>query len=147
MARRLTGIGAIALSVFLYWAAASAENQAAYLFPKVIAASMLVLAVAVLIREWAPPVGADAGAVASVPWVRLWPIFAIFVLYLLAARQLGFYATSWLAFIAIGVVYSPSESSFGGIKRCVPISLGFLAVLYLVFVVLLQVQTPRGLLF
>ncbi|MEJ2344482.1 MAG: tripartite tricarboxylate transporter TctB family protein [Gammaproteobacteria bacterium] len=147
MARRLTAIGAIALSIFLYWAAASAEDQAAYLFPKVIAASMLVLAVAILIREWAPRVGADAAAVVSVPWVRLWPIFAIFVLYLLAAQQLGFYATSLLAFIAIGVVYSPSESSFGDIKRCVPISLVFLAVLYLVFVVLLQVQTPRGLLF
>ncbi len=145
-ATRLTSIGALVLSLLLYWAAVAPGDPRSYLFPEVIAIAMAILAAAMLVRNWKPS-AAKGNAPSSVPWSRLWPAFVIFVAYLLLAQPLGFYLTSWLAFVAISTVYSPAESSIIGAKRCLPASFVFLGILYLVFVLLLQVQTPRGVLF
>jgi hypothetical protein len=146
LAARLTAIGTIIVSLLLYWAAAAPGDAQAYLFPKLIALGMAVLGVAMLVRNWSP-IAAEGDTPSSVPWSRLWPALIIFVLYLVLAQRLGFYITSWLAFVTIGIVYSPAETSVVGAKRCFPVSVAFLSVLYLVFVLLLQVQTPRGVLF
>ncbi len=145
-AARLTAIGTIVVSALLYWAAAAPADSRAYLFPKVIAIAMGVLGVAMLVRSRSA-VGAKGESATAVPWSRLWPVFTILVAYLMLAQHLGFYVTSWLAFASIGIVYSPADTSIVGAKRCLPVSLAFLGVLYLVFVLLLQVQTPRGVLF
>ncbi len=142
MAKRLTPILCTLLGAFLFWAASGADNPQAYLFPKLLAVIMVVLGIVMAVVDW----GASAGraAAASIPWGKLWPVLLIFVLYMVAAQPLGFYLASWLAFAAIGTIYSPTESSLASAKRCVPISFAFLLVLYGVFVMLLQVQMPKG---
>jgi len=143
MAARITPIAGIVLGLLLYWAALGAANPQAYLFPRILALTMIVLAVAMTLAEWTPVPTADSDP-EHIPWATLWPALVIFVLYMVAAPRLGFYFSSALAFVAIGVVYSPAESSLRAASRCVPIALTFLAVLYAVFVMLLQVQMPRG---
>lgn len=143
MAERLNPIASTILGVLLYWAASGASNPQAYLFPRILAATMVVLGVALIIAEWTPiPVGPEDSE--RIPWATLWPALAIFALYMAVAPQLGFYVSSALAFVAIGVIYSPMRSTARAAARCIPISVAFLIVLYAVFVLLLQVQMPRG---
>lgn len=143
MAKRLTPIVCILLGVLLFWAASGAANAQAYVFPKLLAAVMVILGIAMAVSEWGAKAARKAAAL-DIPWGKLWPVLMIFVIYMVAAQPLGFYFASWLAFAAIGIVYSPAESNLDSAKRCVPISLAFLLVLYAVFVVLLQVQMPKG---
>ncbi|NIR28918.1 MAG: tripartite tricarboxylate transporter TctB family protein [Gammaproteobacteria bacterium] len=145
MATYLTAGGSLLLGVLLYWAAATPETQKAYLFPKILAATMTVLGLAMLITTFVRHARDDNGM--AVPWRRLLPALAVFAFYLIAAEELGFYVTSWLAFAALGILYTPAESSLAGTKRCLPVSVAFLGMLYAVFVLLLNVQTPRGILF
>ena len=143
MAARLITVASVLVGVLLYWSSSGHANADAYLFPRILGATMVVLGVAMMIAEWTPaPLGPkDIGVI---PWSVLWPALVIFVLYMLAAPRLGFYLSSALAFVAIGVIYSPADSTVRAATRCVPISLAFLAVLYAVFVLVLQVQMPRG---
>lgn len=143
MAKRLTPLVCIALGLGLIWAASGGGNPDAYVFPKLLATLMVVLGVAMAITDWGFRGTQDMTAV-LIPWAELWPALLVFVLYMAAAQQLGFYFASWLAFAAIGVIYSPMHSTAASAKRCLPIALLFLAVLYGVFVFLLQVQTPKG---
>lgn len=143
MAKRLTPIFCTLLGALLFWAATGADNPQAYVFPKLLAAMMVLLGIVMLVMDWGVRAGQTAKSVA-IPWTKLWPVLTIFVLYMLAAQPLGFYLASWLAFAAIGIIYSPVESNLASAKRCVPISLAFLLVLYGVFVILLQVQMPKG---
>ena len=143
MAERLTPIASTLIGILLYWAAAGAANAQAYLFPRILALTMIVLGVAMVIAEWSPlPTARRSGD--GIPWSTLWPALTIFVLYMLVAPELGFFLSSALAFVAIGVVYSPAESVLRAARQCVPITIAFLVVLYAVFVLLLQVQMPRG---
>lgn len=143
MAKRLIPLGCIIIGVLLYWASSGAANAQAYVFPKLLAATMIVLAIAMTVADWSARVGQQDTPIA-IPWSKLWPALVIFVLYMAAAQPLGFYLASWLAFAAIGIVYSPAESNIASAKRCVPIAFAFLLVLYGVFVVLLRVQMPKG---
>ena len=143
MAKRLIPIGCIVLGVLLYWASSGAASAQAYVFPKLLAATMVVLAIAMTIADWRVRIGQVATPLA-IPWSKLWPALVILVLYMVAAQPLGFYLASWLAFVAIGIVYAPAESNIASAKRCVPIALTFMLVLYGVCVILLRVQMPKG---
>lgn len=143
MAKRLTPVFCVLLGVLLVWAASGAANPQAYLFPKLLAVLMIVLGVAMVIADWGVR-GIPGASALAIPWGKLWPALLIFVLYMVAAQPLGFYLASWLTFAAIGITYSPRESTTANAKRCVPIAFAFLAVLYGVFVLLLQVQMPKG---
>lgn len=65
-----------------------------------------------------------------------------------AASFLGFYVASTLAFLMITTLYSPADFMEGKawLKRIL-IAAGFMAVIYILFGVLLKVQTPQGLFF
>jgi len=66
----------------------------------------------------------------------------------LAAKWLGFYVASWIAFAAIYALYDPAPHSSGAAwARRIFIPAGFMAMIYLLFNTLLKVQTPRGIFF
>ena len=79
----------------------------------------------------------------DIPWARLWPGILVLLVYMVIAQSVGFYVSSWLAFASLGILYAPGRG-LATAKRCVPISVAFLGVLYLVFWALLRVQMPRG---
>lgn len=143
-ATRLTSIGAILLAITLYTLSASPENQEAYLFPKIITLAMTIIAVAMLVFEWTTSKEGRDGLVGHVPWGKLSPALAIFLIYMLIAEYLGFFTSSLLAFAALGVIYTSARTYSAGFKRCLPISIVFMAALYALFVLLLHVQLPTG---
>ena len=73
-------------------------------------------------------------------------VVAIYVFF--AAKALGFYFASTIAFLAIFTIYDPEELSNGKawLKR-VFVTLVFMLVMYGLFAMLLKVQTPRGIWF
>ncbi|MFQ5851342.1 MAG: tripartite tricarboxylate transporter TctB family protein [Candidatus Binatia bacterium] len=146
-ASRLTSIASLVLSLGLYAAAYFVENWEAYLFPRLLAIGMFLIATAMLTAGWTSDKASEKGHAGTPPWTRLWPALVIFVLYLLVAEELGLYASSFAAFLASVTVYAPDRASLRRSVKHVMISLAFMAVLYSVFAVLLRVQTPRGILF
>ena len=140
-ATRLTSAGAIVLALTLFILSAMPENQEAYVFPKIITLAMILIAVAMLVVEWANSRDESGG---YVPWGKLSPALLIFLIYMLVAEDLGFFTSSLLAFSALGVIYTSAQTYSAGLKRCLPISLLFMAALYALFVLLLHVQLPTG---
>lgn len=143
---RWVSLGGIALAIGLYVLAVLPENQEAYVFPQLVTLVMCVIGVCQLVTGWRKP-REKQGAGPLVEWTKLMPIFAILLLFILGAELVGFYTSSFLMFAAIGILYSPKRRSMVAARRCVPVSVGFIAVLYAVFAVLLRVQMPEGVLF
>ena len=65
-----------------------------------------------------------------------------------AAKFFGFYAASSVAFLTIATLYDPAKlTSLRAWLVRIAESAAFMGVIYLLFAVLLRVQTPRGLFF
>ena len=142
MTARLTSIGCILLGGFLYWTALGSDHPLAYFFPQVLGLLMLGLGVGMFIMELGKN-RKPSGRI-NIPWARLWPGMLVLIVYMAIAQRAGFYLSSWLAFVSLGILYAPGRGGLAMVKRCVPISVTFLAVLYVVFWTLLRVQMPRG---
>lgn len=147
MAARVIAIACIVVGGLLYWAALGSATPQAYLFPRMLALAMAVLGAAMLIAAFAGRAPQLASQTTPVPWLKILPGMVVLVVFLSILQTVGFYLSSWLAFSSIGVIYAPAGERVASIKRIVPVSIAFLAVLYLVFWTLLQVQLPRGLAF
>ena len=143
MAERLIAIACVVFGGLLYWAALGSDTPRAYFFPQMLALTMAAMGLALLVVELR---GAGSGEVAwiAVPWPRVLPGMVVLIVYMAIAQVVGFYVSSWLTFTAIAVLYAPYATRKATIKRCVPISIAFLAVLYVVFWTLLRVQLPHG---
>lgn len=145
-ANRIVALACLISSGLLLYAGTGHQFKDAYVFPNLMAVVMIVISVIMIITAGSESISGGA-PVLSVPWAKLWPAFAAFVIYMLIAQQLGFFLSSFIAFIALGMIYSRHESLLPAARSCIPIGAAFLAVLYGLFVLLLQVQLPRGFLF
>ena len=141
MAARLTAIACVVIGGLLYWAALGSDMPQAYLFPQMLALAMVALGIAMVISAFGPKA---APPWAHIPWFRIMPGMVVLVAFLSILQTVGFYVSSWLAFSTIGVLYAPAGKRVATVKRVIPVSIAFMAVLYLVFWMLLQVQLPRG---
>ncbi len=135
------------LALALYVSGALPENQEAYTFPNLVAIVMCLLAVTLLISEWKNRHQKSSTPPAPLSWSRLITALLIIVVYLYVVDILGFYITSWLAFLCLASLFAPEVQSLSTLVKPLLISFAFIGVLYSVFALLLQVQTPRGLLF
>jgi hypothetical protein len=65
-----------------------------------------------------------------------------------AAKFMGFYSASAVAFLAIFTIYdrTPLKNVKGWVKR-IAVTTAFMVVIYGLFALLLKVQTPQGVLF
>ncbi len=137
---RLGDLLSLALAIALCAAAWLGGEGEAYLFPRLISAAMLAIALAVA----ATTLLSRSGEAEAIDWSLISPALVIGAAYLAALEWLGFYASSALAFFAIGLLYSAGERRAATVARCALITLAFVAALYLVFNLGLRVQTPRG---
>lgn len=129
---------AFAFALVATVASFSGDDPAAYAFPRLVSALMLVFCGANLARR----AMAGFSGEPALTWTliqKIAPGIAVFIAYLLVARDLGFYLAALLAFFAVSFLYSAHRR---------PVRIGIvtgavIAVLYLIFSVVLKVQVPR----
>jgi hypothetical protein len=142
------GLAIFVLASVVTWLSFTEQPAQSFLFPRVISVVFIALATWNLIRAVTGMSKIGRGIpVATVK--NLAPGLAVMLLYVFfGAKNLGFYLGSVLAFFAIYSFYDPASwsSARDWIKRIL-VSVAFMAVIYALFAVVLQVHTPRGILF
>ena len=128
---------------FIFRASYFQENSEAYLFPNIIAGSMLVLSLISLMREAFDLCVDDFQ---PFPFPRQLPVILIMGITVFLVEVLGIFVTSFLALTVISFWYSPEEDQQRRIIRSLVFSAGFTAFMYVLFSLMLNVQLPRGLL-
>ena len=142
------GLAIFVLASVVTWLSFTEQPAQSFLFPRVISVVFIALATWNLIRAVTGMSKIGRGIpVATVK--NLAPGLAVMLLYVFfGAKHLGFYLGSVSAFFAIYSFYDPASwsSARDWIKRIL-VSVAFMAVFYALFAVVLQVHTPRGILF
>ncbi|NNE63176.1 MAG: tripartite tricarboxylate transporter TctB family protein [Gammaproteobacteria bacterium] len=133
------------LFAFLSFYDTDAEN---YLFPRILAVVLAALSVILFITNTAG--GDDSHDRDSAPsyFSAVWPGLLIGFIFLMVMEYLGFYTSSFFAFLAILIIYDNQPTA--NMKLFVTkaaISAVFMLVLYLLFWNGLHVRTPTGILF
>ncbi len=135
----------LALALVVAGLSFTREPAGAFLFPRIVSVAFVVLAAWNFARA-AMGLARVGGGIDARTLKNLLPGLAVMaVLVLVAARGLGFYTGSALAFLAIYSIYDPKPiaSAEAWIKRLV-VTLAFMSVIYVLFALLLKVQMPSG---
>ncbi len=138
----------LALAATVAWISFTREPADAFLFPRLISGVMLLLALWNAIRALRG-LSRVGGGVAGREILTVLPgILIICVLVFYAAKTLGFYCASTFGFFTLYTLYDPaSHGDWRSWLKRIVVTLAFMGVIYLLFTVLLKVQTPRGLYF
>lgn len=135
----------LVLSAVVTWLSFTQQPAESFLFPRVISVFFIGLAIWNFAR--AATGLARIGVGMSKPMVlNLLPgLIVMLVFVFVAAKGLGFYVSSTLSFFTIYSLYDPApySSAKDWIKRLF-VTAAFMAVIYTLFALVLQVQTPRG---
>ncbi len=137
-----------AVGVTVAYISFTQEPAAAYVFPRLISSVFAILAIwtfvkAVLGRTKVGK-GLSGGAIKN-----MLPGLVILIAYAFwAAKALGFYTATTIAFFMVLTLYDPAPHNDPKtwVKRLL-ITAGFIAVMYGLFAMLLNVFTPREILF
>ncbi|MEH6629016.1 MAG: tripartite tricarboxylate transporter TctB family protein [Motiliproteus sp.] len=163
LAKRLISIGGLILAVLLLTLGSNVEyGQEAYFFPNLIAYFLFFFALTLLVTEgqlydwlknmadflwrWMFGIVGQGNPARWPDYVRLIPMFVIILGYLYLADIVGLYTTSFITFVLITVVYTPERPRSKRLPKSLLIASIFTAAIYLIFSVLLQLQSPNALL-
>ena len=133
------------LASLVTWLSFTQEPAESFLFPRVIAIFFIGLAAWNFVRAITGMSRVGNGLTTEMTR-NLLPGFVVMLIYVFwAAKALGFYTSSTIAFFVLYSLYDPVPFSSGKdwLKRLV-ITAVFMAVIYGLFALILQVQTPRG---
>ncbi|MFT6237354.1 MAG: hypothetical protein ACJAUT_000833 [Cellvibrionaceae bacterium] len=72
------------------------------------------------------------------------PMLVIIFIYLSFAETIGLYSTSLIAFLLIVLTYTDVRPRSKKLKKNIFISFTFMGVIYLIFAILLKLQTPNA---
>jgi len=126
----------------------TAQPADAFLFPRLIAIFFVGFAAWNFVRAITGVAKVGAGLDMR-EFGNIVPGLIVMVLFMFfAAKGVGFYSSSTIAFLIIFTLYDPAAMSDGKawVKRII-VTACFMAVMYCLFALLLKVQTPRGILF
>lgn len=146
----LLGVLLLCLSAYVVVESLSFSEQAAQL-PRLLAGLFTLLGLILVVTNLHPVLGASAAQIrpfAGVRW-RIWLVLVVaLVLFGLGAGSIGFYESALVFLLATTWLLNGRET--GGARRLIEaatFAVVFDAALYVAFEVVLQVATPRGLLF
>ena len=116
-----------------------------YLFPRILAIAIAILSVCLFISSSA---GKSDTTSSAGGFGDIWHGLLIGLIFLLVMEDLGFYTSSFLAFLSILLLYGKREiTDKKALLKKVMVSFGFMLILYALFWQGLNVRTPTGLLF
>ena len=134
-----TVLVAISLSILLVVASFSGGNQEAYLFPRIITSTMLVLSLILLIQHFYE----KNHPIKKINIAKLAPFFTLIIIFILLGENLGFYLCASLMFLTICYFYYPEKKDMKKILFFLLICALFMTAIYFLFTFLLKVQVPR----
>ncbi len=148
MQHAVPALAVLAVAAVVTWLSFTERPTEAFLFPRIVSVFFLGLA---LWNAWRALAGLArvGGGIPLRMALTIAPGLAVaLALVFWASTTLGFYAGGALAFLAIYTLYDPAPlSSLTGWIRRIAVTVAFMGVIYALFALLLQVQTPRGLTF
>lgn len=140
----IVGLVCLVLSAVLYATLGHIEEPRAAAFPRTIIIAMGVLSAMMLLQHLLFP--KPKAKQAPFPLLRVSGLFVIILIYLALLEVVGFYLASFLFFMSVVCIMGWKRLT---VKQALTWVLGsavFTVVLFVLFKVLLEVQTPRGLL-
>ena len=138
-----TVLVAIFLSILLVVASFSGGNPEAYLFPRIITSTMLVLSLILLIQHFYE----KNHPIKKINIAKLAPFFILIIIFILLGENLGFYLCASLMFLTICYFYYPEKKDMKKVLFFLLIGAAFMMAIYFLFTFLLKVQVPRFFLF
>lgn len=139
----LASIFVFSLSIFLLYLCIGHETPEAYLFPLIVSIALFLLSGFLLAREL---LGIYTSDIEAMGLLKLLPVLGLFIAYLYAIEWLGMYSSSMLALFLIAFIYHPPTTLVVRAKSSALVAILFIGAMYILFSVLLKVQTPIGLL-
>jgi len=131
--------------ITLYLSLGSMDDPRAANFPKVIIIIMGILSALLLLQSLflkQPKSSKGAGF----PFGRFLICFFMIIVYFILMETLGFYLSAFLFFVAVTCILGSSDLTARTAVMRVIVGFVFTGILFLLFNVLLAVQTPKGLL-
>ena len=146
-AQHIIPSGIIALiGAWVAWISFTQEPADAFLFPRLISTAFLILALWTFGKALLGMSKVGQGLSMRL-FVNMAPGLVVGGIYIFwAAKALGFYAASTIAFFTLLSLYDPAShrDARTWVKRAIT-TIVFIAVMYGLFAMLLKVYTPRGL--
>lgn len=139
--RFLVALIVVLVAYALFSAGYYQEGTENYLFPSIIGVFILILSLTSLFRE---TYGLCVDDFKAFPLLRLLPALIIMFLSVFVVELLGMYFTAAVLLFLMSITYSPVGSVSKRVRNSVIFSLGFTAFMYVLFNLVLSVQTPRG---
>ena len=131
--------------VSLYLSLGFMDDPRAANFPKVIIIIMGILSALMLLQTvFLKQPTSSKGA--GFPFGRFLITFFMIIIYFFLMEGIGFYLSAFLFFIAVTFILGSKDLNFRTGSFRVVIAFAFTGILFLLFKVLLVVQTPKGLL-
>jgi len=147
--QHITASGLVAIvGLWVTYISFTQEPAAAFLFPRIIATVFSILAIWTFGKAVLGKTKVGNGLKGKVVVNLLPGLFVSLVYVFWAAQAMGFYTASTLVFFILLSLYDPAPHNqiTTWIKR-VSVSIGFLAVMYGLFALLLSVYTPKEIFF
>ncbi|MFY0312155.1 tripartite tricarboxylate transporter TctB family protein [Leisingera sp. D0M16] len=147
--QHILGSGLVfAVGIWVAWVSYTQQPAEAFLFPRLIASVFVVLA-GWTFGKAVLGLSKVGSGVSRTMFLNMVPGLAVMLVYVFwAAKALGFYTATAIAFFILLSLYDPAPHSEGKtwIRRAL-ITAVFVAVMYGLFANLLSVYTPREILF
>ena len=141
----ITAMIAGLIAIFTLFTSFVGTDAEVYLFPRIAAVIIAILAVILLFKVYMNRDSAEVMSSQLINWKSLWPSLIVGLIYLISLEVIGFYVSSFVAFFAIVIIYGkrhmldPKRALFK-----LWVATIFMIVLFLLFWNLLHVRTPTG---
>jgi hypothetical protein len=143
----IIAIVCLALTIILYSTLGTIEDERAEIFPRIVILIMIGLSALLLLQSLIPKKSLEkeeAQEGESYPLGRFILLFAMIVIYFAFMETLGFYLSAFIFYIAVCFILGRAElTPMKGLKWVVSSGV-FVGVLFILFSIVLEVQTPRG---
>lgn len=138
----------LGLAVVVAWLSFTQEPAGAFQFPRVISVIFVLLAIWNFIRAATGLARVGRGIERGEAMNILPGMIVMLLLVFWGAKALGFYVASTIAFFAVYSIYDPASiSSIKDWLKRAAVTLVFMTIIYVLFSMVLQVHTPRGMFF
>ena len=135
------------VAILLFYSLNWIGDERARAFPRVVITLIGILSILLLVQTVTLKRSKPATANNPFPWVRCLTMFGLVVVYIALMERVGFYFSAFLFFVAVTTVFGGTIKDIRKFTFRIALPVLFTGVLYLLFNVLLKVQTPNGMLF